>query len=384
MGNMKNSNWLTTGQAADLCSVTPATVLNWVRKGRLEGVRTAGGHYRIKRDALALLLSEELSSEFGLPQHGNHSPQPLRCWEYFSDGKVLREECRRCVVFRVRAARCFQMAGLGADLGHARMFCQSSCQNCVYYRRVIGLPTDVLVATSDEDLVHYLKDSDSESIVLHFARSAYEASAVVQSFLPGFAVVDQEMLTAGDRGLLESLAYDPRLPGLKIIVAIPRGGADAVGNERNGHSVVDMIEKPFGPHEIKAVIDAFPVETVEQGELGSFGPTPERGRTMTQEDGITLEASRDEDGFLKTMASWNPSTAEAFAKEHDIGPLTDAHWRVIEFVQWYYKTYGSGPPAIRVHQETGLSLTEICDLFPCGMVKGAYRLAGLPRPPGCA
>jgi tRNA 2-thiouridine synthesizing protein E len=276
------------------------------------------------------------------------------------------------------------MAGLGADLGHARMFCQSSCQKCVYYRRVIGLPTDVLVVTSDQDLVRSLKDPDNESMVLRFARSAYEASTVVQSVLPGFAVVDQEMLAAGDTGLLESLAYDPRLPGLKIIVAVPSGGADEVGNGRKAPSVVRVMEKPFGPHEIKAVIDAFPVETVAPGELESFGPTPERGGTMTQEDGITLEASRDDDGFLKTMASWNPSTAEAFAKEHDIGPLTDAHWKVIEFVQWYYKTYGSGPPAVRVHQETGLRLSEICDLFPCGMVKGAYRLAGLPRPPGCA
>ena len=31
-----------------------------------------------------------------------------------------------------------------------------------------------------------------------------------------------------------------------------------------------------------------------------------------------------------------------------------------------------------------MTIEEICKLFPCGMVKGAYRLAGLPRPPGCA
>jgi tRNA 2-thiouridine synthesizing protein E len=86
-----------------------------------------------------------------------------------------------------------------------------------------------------------------------------------------------------------------------------------------------------------------------------------------------LEASRDDDGFLKTMASWNRATAEALAEEHDIGELTDEHWKVIEFVQEYYATYGTGPPVVKVHR-----------LFPCGMVKGAYRLAGLPRPPGCA
>ena len=105
---------------------------------------------------------------------------------------------------------------------------------------------------------------------------------------------------------------------------------------------------------------------------------------MSQEDWRGVDASRDADGFLKTMASWDRSMAEDLAEEHEIGPLTDEHWKVIEFVQEYYETYGKGPPVIKVHKETGLTSTDICRLFPCGMVKGAYRLAGLPRPPGCA
>ena len=47
------SNLLTTGQAAKLCSVTPDTILKWLKRGRLNGVRTAGGHYRIERRASA-------------------------------------------------------------------------------------------------------------------------------------------------------------------------------------------------------------------------------------------------------------------------------------------------------------------------------------------
>ncbi len=97
-----------------------------------------------------------------------------------------------------------------------------------------------------------------------------------------------------------------------------------------------------------------------------------------------LEASSDEDGFLKAMANWDRATAETLAELHNIGELTDEHWMVIEFVQEYYATYGTGPPVVKVHKETGLTSEEICQLFPCGMVKGAYRLAGLPRPPGCA
>jgi len=95
-------------------------------------------------------------------------------------------------------------------------------------------------------------------------------------------------------------------------------------------------------------------------------------------------AELSEDGFLKTIAAWNRSQAEALARRFDIGFLTKEHWKVIDFVRWYYQSYGLGPSAVRVHDATGLGVNDICRLFPCGMVKGAYRLAGLPRPAGCA
>lgn len=94
-------------------------------------------------------------------------------------------------------------------------------------------------------------------------------------------------------------------------------------------------------------------------------------------------AEKDPNGFLITLSSWARTEAEKLAVEHEVGPLTDDHWRVIEYVQGYFRTFGSGPPVVKVHKETGLTSEDICRLFPCGMVKGAYRLAGLPRPPGC-
>ena len=91
----------------------------------------------------------------------------------------------------------------------------------------------------------------------------------------------------------------------------------------------------------------------------------------------------DEDGFLKTMAGWNRSTAERLAELNEIGPLTDEHWKVIEFVKAYYEQHAMGPPVVRIAKATGLSSKDICRLFPCGVARGAYRLAGLPRPVGC-
>jgi sulfur relay (sulfurtransferase) DsrC/TusE family protein len=42
-----------------------------------------------------------------------------------------------------------------------------------------------------------------------------------------------------------------------------------------------------------------------------------------------------------------------------------------------------GPPVVKIGKATGLNAADICRLFPCGVVRGAYRLAGLPRPAGC-
>ena len=380
----KQRDWLTTGQAAQLCAVTPATVLSWLRKGRLEGIRTAGGHYRIKRENLEPLLFEEGTSPRRDRPLGTHDASPLRCWEYLSDGQVLRDECKGCVAYRTRAACCFLLAQNESDasrIGHA---CPNSCGECAYYRRVLGKPTRVLVVSSDQSLLRPLQGSDASNLAVSFAHTGYEAAAAAQNSLPAFAVIDGDEFPPEDGGLVESLLRDRRLPGLKIIVANP-GGADRMPEyERNGNVAVHVIERPFDLGQITAVIDSYPVETVGLEELAKSGLSLEGEAAMLEQNqGTIAHAEVNDDGFLNKIASWDRSTAEELAEEHDIGPLTDDHWKVIDFVQDYYSAYGRGPEVIKIHKKTGLTTSDICTLFPCGMVKGAYRLAGLPRPPGC-
>jgi len=95
------------------------------------------------------------------------------------------------------------------------------------------------------------------------------------------------------------------------------------------------------------------------------------------------DAVLDEDGFLQALSEWSKEKAVELAEKNDIGPLTDRHWQIIEFVQEYFETHGTGPAVVKIGKTTGMSRAEICELFPCGVVRGAYRLAGLPRPPGC-
>ena len=91
----------------------------------------------------------------------------------------------------------------------------------------------------------------------------------------------------------------------------------------------------------------------------------------------------DEQGFLRMMTGLDPMIVEQLAKDMRLDPLTENHWKVIDFVKGYYQNHGTGPPVVKISKATGLRFQEICDLFPCGLVRGAYRLAGLPRPAGC-
>lgn len=247
-------NLLTTGQAAKLCSVTPDTILKWIKKGRLSGVRTAGGHYRIERRALEPLIVSKRPAESPSGQLPECYSRNLHCWEYLSDRGTVRDDCRQCVVYRVRAARCFLMAGLEQNVGHARQFCQGSCEDCVYYRRVQGLATNVLVITSDDELIDRLAGEEDDGITLRVARSGYEASAIIQSFQAAFVVVDQEVLTAGESGLLECLSKDPRLPGVRLVLAVQHGRGGARAHETYEDAVWSVIEKPFGLRQIAVEI----------------------------------------------------------------------------------------------------------------------------------
>ena len=104
---------------------------------------------------------------------------------------------------------------------------------------------------------------------------------------------------------------------------------------------------------------------------------------MSDENVVQKEEYEDDDGFLIEMSSWSREVAEELARNNDLGPLRDDHWKIIEFVQYYFKKTGIAPPIVKISKDTGFSSKYICDLFPCGVAKGAYRLAGLPRHSGC-
>lgn len=86
----------------------------------------------------------------------------------------------------------------------------------------------------------------------------------------------------------------------------------------------------------------------------------------------------DEDGYLVLQEVWNARLAAEIAEEEGVGPLTEKHWRVLRHIRGKFFRIGALPNLRRVCRETGLSKSEIYDLF--GGCLSAWRIAGLPNP----
>jgi len=91
----------------------------------------------------------------------------------------------------------------------------------------------------------------------------------------------------------------------------------------------------------------------------------------------------DEDGFLQNFDDWSEEWVDYVKEFEGIKELTDEHWKVINFLQDYYKKNGIAPMVRILSKVTGFKLKKIYELFPSGPGKGACKMAGLPKPTGC-
>jgi tRNA 2-thiouridine synthesizing protein E len=99
-----------------------------------------------------------------------------------------------------------------------------------------------------------------------------------------------------------------------------------------------------------------------------------------------LAPACDNEGYLLDPTEWTREWAEAGAAADGLA-LTDAHWRVLDFIRAWYDDYQAVPEARRV-------ITELADatgdkrgakalmyqLFPHGYGQQACRYAGMRKP----
>lgn len=240
MNTLTNNSpeYLTTGQAATLCSVTPDAVLKWIKAGKLRAHRTPGGHFRISRSEFNSLL---LPKEEAHPEIKVDNPV-IYCWEYYSRKGEIGESCLNCIVYNTRALRCFEMALLPTETGHAMKFCTSTCDECEYYHLVRGQKPNVLVVADRPDLQDTLNPSDKTlEFNLRFTECEYKCSMLVENYRPDFVVLDCSMgaIRAGD--FAKQLNADPRIPYIRVVLAGSKEDFPAECDKE----VFARVERPF-------------------------------------------------------------------------------------------------------------------------------------------
>lgn len=255
---------LTTGEAAEFCSVTRDTIFKWIRAGHLPAHRTAGGHHRIDRGDLERFVtgSEKLDAD---PQPQEGVPQFRYCWQYHGHGSIL-EGCRRCGVYRMRAKRCYELLRLAPEVKEAGIFCKESCGDCDYYRVVHRQNTNVLILSDDPELVAGLTaDAEEVGFSLQIANCGYDCSTLVDHFRPDFIVIDCCLGRKEAKSIVQHLVRDPRIPFVRLVIAGQEGEFSSECDE----GVFGRINRPFSLQDISEFISPAASESLDVSESQS-------------------------------------------------------------------------------------------------------------------
>lgn len=103
------------------------------------------------------------------------------------------------------------------------------------------------------------------------------------------------------------------------------------------------------------------------------------GDTMTT---LMERLQLDEDGYLMNIDTWSVNMAEELAKLEGIKKMKAEHWKIITAIRHHYEKTGVSPLCRDILKETGFTKKDLYTLFPSGH-RGAYKIAGLPKPPEC-
>ncbi len=247
---MNGKEFLTTTEAARLLSVSPDTVLKWVKAGKIKSRRTLGGHFRIPVDALNIPSGEEESdAAIQVPSNNDF----MYCWEYLAKDGNVKSECRECITFRSRSQRCYELRDLPEGIGCLAMQCAADCADCEYYQLVQGSITNILILSNS---IHLMRDAGSlereNGLHVQFVGDEYEMAASIQSFRPDYVVLDCAVGKKRTAALCTNLFNDARIPVTRIILASKNKNL----SEYCDKEVFGWIRKPFSIAQLKSCIES--------------------------------------------------------------------------------------------------------------------------------
>jgi excisionase family DNA binding protein len=249
-----DKDYMTTTQAARLLSVSPDTVLKWVRAGKVKSYRTLGGHFRIpisELESLAVTARAPLRAAATVTQPIAHQ----YCWEYLAAGGEIKAECRDCITFKSRARRCYELKELPGGLGCLNLMCDADCEQCEYYQQVQGQGLNILVLSESKTIVTGgERRSNANGLRIRFASTEYEAAVLIQRFRPDYVVVDCAFGKKRTGAICNNLFDDVRIPVARIILSSKtRRIQDYCDKE-----VFGWIRKPFAIEQLRECIQGVP------------------------------------------------------------------------------------------------------------------------------
>jgi excisionase family DNA binding protein len=240
-----------TREAAAMCCVSQATVVRWIRDGKLAARKGPDRQYRIHRADLNRFMlaggaGQIESEERGLFQY---------CWEYYSKSGEIGSACEKCVVYRTRNGRCYEAAGIAGETGHLHRFCKSTCEECDYFKKVKGKRPGVLAVTCDDKLNMSLRTAvDRAGLDFKTTDCEYRCLMMLDRFLPDFVIIDRSLGDERSRDFMEMLNADPRIPYVKIVLIGDAGrfpsGCDKI--------TFAFLERRFTPRQIKRLLNVAP------------------------------------------------------------------------------------------------------------------------------
>jgi len=251
---LRNKEFLTTSQAAKLLSVSPDTVLKWVKAGKIKSKRTLGGHFRIPSSEIKVFNGNEIVSlDNGL---NNNLPAPYQyCWEFLAAGGPIKPECKECITFRSRASRCYELKDIPGSMGCLNLMCDTECDKCEYFKVVKGQKINILVLSENQKIVRDLDSLDDNSTFrILFSDDEYSAAVAIQEYRPDYIIVDCSFGKKRTGYICNNLFNDIRIPVVRIILSSKSKNI----NDYCDKEVFGWIRKPFKVDQLTECIRGVP------------------------------------------------------------------------------------------------------------------------------